>query len=373
MSDCPNDRSSWVDSDGEKSACYIGSMLTNTSVVPGELSDHELLACVQLAVRDERVATARLIRLLTELDSRRLYLSEGCSSLFTYCTQVLHLSEHAAYNRIETARTARRFPVIFDLVESDAVTLTTVRLLAPHLTDANHLDVLERARHKSRREVELLVAELNPCPDVPSMVRKIPTPAIPERPEERSPDAATPDASRPLHSVPIAPLPPRPTEVKPLAPERYKIQFTVSRETYNQLRRAQDLLRHAVPNGDPAIVFERALALLLAELERTRTGQTARPRAAHAGNQDSRHIPAAVKRTVWQRDEGRCAFKGPRGRCTETGFLEYHHVVPFASGGQTSPSNLELRCRAHNQYEADLWFGTPRTPTVRETHAIFGT
>jgi hypothetical protein len=93
-----------------------------------------------------------------ELDARRLYVSEGCSSLFTYCTQVLHLSEHAAYNRIDTARAARRFPIILDLVGSAAVTLTTVRLLAPHLTDANHREVLQRAQHKSKREVELLVA-----------------------------------------------------------------------------------------------------------------------------------------------------------------------------------------------------------------------
>ena len=118
--------------------------MTNVSTVLGEMSDREVLARVRDAVRDERVATARLIALLMELDARRLYLGEGCSSLFTYCTRILHLSEHAAYNRIETARAARRFPVILDLVESAAVTLTTVRLLAPHLTDINHGNVLER-------------------------------------------------------------------------------------------------------------------------------------------------------------------------------------------------------------------------------------
>ena len=67
------------------------------------LSDHELLAQVRIAAAREREATARLIALLAQLDERRLYLGEGCSSLFTYCTQVLHLSEHAAYGRIEAA------------------------------------------------------------------------------------------------------------------------------------------------------------------------------------------------------------------------------------------------------------------------------
>ena len=344
--------------------------MTNISSDLGELSDREVLVRVRDAVRDERLATARVIALLTELDRRRLYLGEGCSSLFSYCTQVLRLSEHAAYNRIETARAARRFPAILTLVETGAVTLTTVRLLAPHLTDANHRDVLEHARHKSKREVELLVATLDPRPDVPSTVRKLPTFVTPPARQSPAPQTATLDPLPARDIVPSVPTAPRPAEMKPLAPERYKIQFTVSRETYEQVRQAQDLLRHVVPSGDVAIIFERALALLIADLERARTGKAAQPRTARQGRKDSRHIPAAVKRRVWQRDSGRCAFNGLHGRCAETGFLEYHHVVPFAAGGETTASNLELRCRSHNQYEADLCFGVS-TPTAREEHATY--
>ena len=86
----------------------------------------------------------------------------------------------------------------------------------------------------------------------------------------------------------------------------------------------------------------------------------------------SRHVPAATKRIVWQRDGGRCAFTGPHGRCTATAFLEYHHMTPFAAGGETSAKNLELRCRAHNQYEADRYFGPLQVPLVRETPAVYG-
>ena len=117
-----------------------------------------------------------LIALLGELDARRLYLGEGFSSLFTYCTQALHLSEHATYNRIEAARAARRFPVILERLEAGSMTLTTVRLLAPHLTEANHRDLLERVHYKSKRDVELVIATLAPAPDVPSVVRKLPAP-----------------------------------------------------------------------------------------------------------------------------------------------------------------------------------------------------
>jgi hypothetical protein len=347
-------------------------MTTYCSPAISELSDREVLSRVHDAVRDERAATARLIALLMELDTRRLYLGEGCSSLFTYCTEVLHLSEHAAYNRIEAARAARSFPLILELVESAAVTLTTVRLLAPHLTESNHRDMLGRARHKSKRDVESLVAALSPRPDVPSMVRKLPAPAPPRAQPAPLQELATPDTAQLATKANVLPSS-RPVEVKPLAPERYKIQFTVSRETYEKLRKAQDLLRHSIPTGDAAMIFERGLDLLLTELERVKYAAAKRPRAPRAATPASRYVPADVKRAVWQRDGGRCAFNGSRGRCTETGLLEYHHVVPFAEGGDTSASNLELRCRAHNQYEADLWFGVSQTPSVREERACFGT
>lgn len=335
------------------------------------LADHDLLAQVHSAVDDERQATAHLIALLTELDARRLYLAEGCSSLFTYCTQILHLSEHAAYGRIEAARAARRFPVILERLAEGTIHLTAISLLAPHLTTENHVEVLDEARHKSKRDVEHLVARLAPRPDVRAVVRK-----LPERKPMRGPGEPGP-IERHRSQVPPQPAPlvpmaaTRPAEVKPLAPERYKIQFTLSRETYEQFRRAQDLLRHTIPNGDPAAIFERALTLLVSELSRTRLAATDRPRASHPPARASRHIPAAVKRAVWQRDGGQCAFKGSQGRCTETGFLEFHHLVAYARGGETSTENLELRCRAHNDYEATRYFGARPPQLVREARCAY--
>src|ERR671910_581386 len=103
-----------------------------------DLSDRDVLATVKRLAVTERQATVHLIASLIELDTRRLYLSEGCSSLFTYCTKVLHLSEHAAYGRIEAARGAGRFPVILELLGEGSITLTTVTLLSPHLTPDNY-------------------------------------------------------------------------------------------------------------------------------------------------------------------------------------------------------------------------------------------
>ncbi len=113
------------------------------------------------------------------------------------------------------------------------------------------------------------------------------------------------------------------------------------------------------------MIFERALALLLKGLER-KIAALDHPRATRCADARSRHIPAAIKRAVWQRDNGQCAFKGHQKRCSETGFLEYHHVVPFALGGETSTANLELRCRAHNQYEAELDFVRLPTAVMRK-------
>lgn len=341
--------------------------MTKRFDILAQLTDRELLAEVKVAADRERGATAHLIALLAQVDARGLYLGEGCSSLFTYCTQVLHLSEHAAYGRIEAARAVRKFPGILDLLSDGSVTLTTVTLLAPHLTPANHREVLNEARRKSKREVEHIVARLRPQPAVPASVRKLPAPTPLSR-------VVAPVAARPTGEDDLAVIltpPPRPASVEPLAPERYRVQFTVSRETHDKLRCVQDLLRHSIPTGDPAAIFDRALTILLADLERGKLAATAQPRSARSAASGSRHVPVAVRREVWKRDGGQCAFVGTEGRCTERGFIEFHHVRAYADGGATVVENIELRCRAHNVYEAEQYFGSQLPLLVREASVLF--
>ncbi len=343
--------------------------MTHTSFA--RLSDDQLLAEVKRLAATERRATAALIRSLMELDVRRLYLGEGCSSLFTYCTQLLHLAEGAAYNRIEAARAARRFPSIIEALEDGSLTLTAVRLLAPHLTADNVAGVIASARHKRKADIERLVASLNPKPAVPSLVRKLPEPRLPvAESTAHAPTMATVQ-SPPAATQAAAAPPPRPTVV-PLAPERYKVQLTISHDTHEKLRRVQALLRHTLANGDPAEIFDRALTLLLHDLERRRCAATSSPREPREAIRGSRHIPAAVKREVWQRDDGRCAFVGRNGRCAERAFLEFHHVQPYAAGGAATAANIQLRCRAHNAYEASLFFRSDGPEFAREARAQYG-
>src|SRR6266446_3412442 len=154
-------------------------MKTNILVTASALSDQDLLARLETLAGKEREASVELVAHLAALDSRpALFLAQGYGSLFSYCTQALRLSEDAACNRIEAARACRRFPLILELLASGSLTLTSVRLLGKHLTEGNHQSVLAKASDRSRRELEVLVAELAPRPDAPSTVRKLPCPTM---------------------------------------------------------------------------------------------------------------------------------------------------------------------------------------------------
>jgi len=319
---------------------------------PAQLTDAALLAEVKRLAQCERETIATLVAHLVEVEVRDLYRAEGCSSMFTYCTEVLKFSEDAAAVRLQAARAVRAQPRILADLASGALSLSSLRLLTPHLASGNAPKLIEASRHKSKREVEKLVREWFPLPDVPAAVRKLPV-----RGESTLAPAGLVEAA------------PRQKPIAPLAAERYKVQFTAGAALHDKLRRAQDLLRHRIPNGDLSQVFDLALTALVEKLERQKLAATDRPRASRGVAVGSRVIPADVKRAVWKRDSGRCAFVAKCGRrCSETGCLEFHHVEAFGWGGAATVENISLRCRSHNQYEARLEFG----PIVRESTAAWG-
>jgi hypothetical protein len=356
-------------------------MNTNMIAVASSLSDHDLLDRIAALAGKEREASAELVAHLAALDDRpSLYAAGGYGSLFDYCTQVLRLSEDATCNRIHAARACRSFPVILDHLASGAMSLTSVRLLRWHLTPENHEAVLARACGRSRREIEALVAELAPRPDVPSSVRKLPSvtlvgaptpvsaPTLPATSVEAA-IVAPPEPPPPFRPPPVVPT--RRPIVETTSPERYRVQFTIGKESHDKLRRVQALLRREIPDGDPAAIFDRALSLLLEKVEKTKLAQTTKPRTPRPIRPGTdwqirtpvlapRDIPRHVQRAAWGREGGQCGFVAPDGhRCTERTFLEFHHIRPFALGGLATVENISLRCRRHNQYEAELAFGVP--------------
>jgi hypothetical protein len=351
------------------------AMETNLLTLASQLSDEALLARVKLLSARSCSVEVELIAHLAVLDQRKRYRAEGSGTLFRYCTDVLRFSESAAYHRIKACRAVRKFPVILGLLADCSVNLTTVRLLAPHLTAENHEAVLAEAAGMRKRQVEKLVARLAPKPDVPSTFRKLPAPATSTGVMELPPALGIQEDARVTGLAVPSPtsggaldvsanaLPPAARAMRsvmaPVSPDRYRVQFTVGGETEDQLRRLQDLLRGEIPDGDPGLIFARALPLLLQAVEKQKFAATSNPRPNRAtATSGSRHIPAEVAREVWDRDRGQCAFVAASGRrCSERSLLEFHHRRPFAMGGEATVANIALRCRAHNAYEAEVVFG----------------
>jgi 5-methylcytosine-specific restriction endonuclease McrA len=156
-------------------------------------------------------------------------------------------------------------------------------------------------------------------------------------------------------------VPATPATVQALAPGRYKVQFTASTELRDKLERLRALMRSSVPDGDLAAVVEAAVTEKLERLEARRFARTKSPRKGLAEAQVkpySRHIPAAVRRAVHERDGNRCRFADEQGRrCTARDGLEYHHRHPFALGGDHSADGVSLLCRTHNQHLAEVDLG----------------
>ena len=373
---------------------------------PRSLSDDELLQRVSDLLRESRHSEAELVAHLAEVDERRLFAREACPSMFSYCTQVLHLSEAEAYLRITAARAAREHPVILAMLADGRLHMSSVARLAPHLTATNRDYVLARATHRSKREILELVAELSPRPDAPTLIRKLPgtrdaaaadgasgsivapggapeptsgrtapAPLAPRRTDQLCPDGVAVrdvDAARRQDAIAAeAAGRPRaathsPGSLEPIAPGRYKVQFTASATLREKLERLQALMHSSVPDGDLAALIEAAVDEKLARLEAKRFARTEKPRKTVATSDTrprSRHVPAAVRRAVWMRDGGRCRFADDQGRrCTARRGLEFHHRHPFGMGGDHDVQQIRLFCRTHNRYAAEVDYGRSGPP-----------
>ncbi len=342
------------------------------------LSDTDLMTALTALVRDDCQRTADLLAHLAEVDRRQLYLAHAASSLFSYCREVLNFAEGEAYKNIYAARTARRFPVIFSLVAAGELHVSAIVVLAPRLTDENHLELLTAARRQSTEAVKALVAARFPQADARESLRRLPGPAVasalpcslpmsallgptvaaleaaPVQAGAIAAPAAMHGTAAPHVQAAEPPLP-RPV-VAPLSAERYRLTITLSAAGREHLRTAQALLGHERPGCDLAQAVEVALAQLVERLEQRRFAKrrqaaaileqpaTAQPTTeapaelqAHEPSSKtvdaldpqssktvatnpipprsrSRHIPAHLRRAVAERDGYCCTFREPNGR-----------------------------------------------------------
>jgi hypothetical protein len=337
------------------------------------ITDQALLRDLETRLADQRGSTASLLATLAEVDARKLYLPAGYSSMYAFCVGHLHMSEDEAYKRIQAARLGRSFPTILPALTEGRIHLSGLLTLAAHLTPENAAGLIEASVHKTRAQIEVLLAERFPRPDFVASIEPIgPVPASTSCPGlvcGRSEQLAPGRVESRGAAVPIAEAPPR---ITPLAPQRFGMQVTISEQTREKLRRAQELLSHAVPDGDIAQVLDRALDALITKLERERLANTPQPRPGRR-TKSARHIPAHVRREVWKRDQGRCTFVSDTGhRCESHTRLEFDHVLPLARGGEATVANLRLRCRPHNQFSAERAFGDSFMAGRRERARLSG-
>ena len=319
------------------------------------LSDAELISKLDSLVVDERHACAAVLAHMAEVDTRQLYHHDGYPSLYQYATGRLRLSRAAARHRITAARVVRRWPLALSMLARGEIHLSGLGVLAAHLTDANHRELLADAAGKSKRAIEeLIAARFSPRDALPFNVAEDVT-------------AMGSETEPPPDSEVVAGPRREARGTRPVAEDTFRVSCTINGACRDKLAEAQTLLAHRIPSGDVGMILEAALDELLIKLRKRKFGETNAPRRAQRGlKPGSRHVPAEVKRTVSERDGRQCTFVGETGRrCSEVAMLEFHHDKPFSRGGQTTVSNIRLLCRTHNGYQAERDYGKDHMAVAR--------
>ncbi|HSN15390.1 MAG TPA: HNH endonuclease [Anaeromyxobacteraceae bacterium] len=320
----------------------------------------------------ERFAMAEFLLALADFDRRKLWESLGHTGLFPFLHRELGLSKAAAFYRKTAAELVQRFPEIVEPLRDGRLCMTAIGEVAKVITPENKAKVLPRFFHCSSREAKQVAAEIAPSEAPPR--REVVTVI---RLDPPSPERTVP-APEPTHSEigaggegpAAAPPPPaaparKPDGVEPLTAELSRLHVTVSRRFLAKLDRARDALSHSHPGASAEAILEAGLDLLLAR-DAKRKGLVAKPRAAaraHTGSpaetkNESRRIPASVKRAVWIRDQGRCQYPLESGEiCGSTHRLQFDHVHPRALGGPPTVDNVRITCALHNDLAARIVFG----------------
>ncbi len=338
----------------------------------GELAGHEREVQVEFLLH------------LEEFDRRRAWAEAGYPSLWEWCLRVLHLREGAAGRRIAAMRVLRRLPRLAEALRDGRLSLSTVTLLGPVLTEENREEVVARAAYLTKAETEHLVASLqprtapkeglrllSPSRAPPSSAAQLSSAALPREtpPSQQEPSALTNPPDRGCSPASEPPRPASRASLEPVSADTYSLRATVDTAFKKELDQLKALLAHKFPAGDLGAVLREAVQCALEKhgkrkgaVEPSRTRKSPPPKERGAGEQarpPSRDpIPAAVRREVWKRDAGQCAWQSHDGhRCASTWKLELDHIVPAALGGPSTIDNLRLCCHTHNQLHADQTFG----------------
>lgn len=359
-------------------------------------------------LRQEQAAMAKFLVALADFDRRRAWELLGHASLFAFLNSELGLSPAPTFWRMSAARLLQRFPELVEPLRAGRLCLTTMAELDKVLTEENREEVLPRFLGISSREAKELVAELMPREAPP--LRTVVTPversmvvgspavaqaslqsaAVPVHGPDHGPAADSLWAPKAEDAHPVRIAATR-DEVEPLTADLRRLHVTVGRKFLKKLDAARDGLSHSIAGASVEQVLEAALDLLLEKQAKAR-GQVKKPRSTVAAATPVRAaspaaavapqleapplalvptepppprrigpreaIPAAVKRAVWERDHGRCAWLiDGGGTCGSTHRLEFDHVVPWARDGAPTVDGIRILCRRHNVLAARQAFG----------------
>lgn len=364
----------------------ITRLVRGSSARLAHLSNEQLLNQTRYLIGKTNQVLAALLEHLGEVEARGLYREKRCSSLYAYCIYELRLSEDAASRRASAARLTRQFPAALEAIARGEIHLTGLLQLAPILTDANHLEVLARAKFRTKKEIAKLVRRLAPLPEVPDRIELLGSPLQhrlrspswaefveslcppvrelkpDERPSEWCSGTAEVEVNKEEHTAPARES--AVAEVLPplQEPQRYQMQFTTTQEHAELIEKAKALLSNTPTKLSLGELHLQAMRLLVEALETKRFGPkrlaTKPDGSTNHPRQRGRHVPTLLRRQVYERDQGQCTFVDDCGkRCAETHFIHVHHLTPFAHGGPHRLDNLTLRCAAHNALAAEQDFG----------------
>lgn len=293
------------------------------------LTNQDLVRKIDGLVKEERMITIEILRLLREIERRQLFAELGFPSLFAYCTKSLSYSEAAACRRIEAMRAMRETPEIESKLESGELSLSAVtqartairqfeKFSSTEVTSENKKTAMLSLCGKSKREVdkELALEFSTPLPAI----------AIAQRETAHGTTRVTIEFTEDEMKVF--------DDIKRLSGRPQSLKETMLRLAHKELAQLKKS-RGEGRSPSPAVVKKEAV----------------RPK-------HQRSIPIAIKRSIWKRSEGRCEFRNEnRERCEAKHALEYDHIVPVSLGGLSSEGNVRVYCRQHNVLSATRALG----------------
>jgi hypothetical protein len=356
------------------------------------VSNKALLDLAKAKSRQERALSLEVITLLREIDARRLYLGLGFGSLFDYVTKELGYEESAANRRIAACRLIREVPEVEEKIKAGKLSLSNIvqaqvffrkeaKLQNKKPDRDEKKEVLTLLENKSAREAQKILLERSP---EQARLKEYQRQVTPEHTEVKF--VMSEDLRRKLEKLKLLLSHKNPTmNFAELIDELAKIalkKLDPARDALDKSHRPcgprDATVKSSRPSGTgdasgksrtQGIDKKTSLHGLSGEGNREPNDSNSQtmsfdlpPTSAVQNETDSfaaRYIPRAVKRTVWNRDGGRCTFTHPltKQRCQSRFQLEMHHVIPFAKGGQNSEKNLKLLCRKHNIHQAVHDFG----------------